>query len=208
MNDLTETAVNHQLIFLGDSLVGKTTTILKYFDQTYNENTLTTIGLDIKKQNVKIIDDNGEEKEIEVKFIDTAGQERFRTITANYYKHADGIFLMFDVTQQESFQNITNWIGDIKEKCKTNIPIFILGNKIDLSERIKTKEEFEMDFKKLNYDYYEISAKQNINVKETIDKMCLLMYKFKLSERKKITNQNSVLMYQNPNKKKCCSSSN
>ena len=49
---------------------------------------------------------------------------------------------MFDVTQQESFQNITNWIGDIKEKCKTNIPIFILGNKIDLSERIKSKDEF------------------------------------------------------------------
>ena len=54
MNDLTETAVNHQLIFLGDSLVGKTTTILKYFDQTYNENTLTTIGLDIKKKILKL----------------------------------------------------------------------------------------------------------------------------------------------------------
>jgi Ras-related protein Rab-1A len=206
MNEVIDTVVDHQLIFLGDSLVGKTTTLLKYFDQNYNENTLTTIGLDIKKKNIKIIDDNGEEKEIEVKFIDTAGQERFRTITANYYKHADGIILMFDVTQEESFQNITNWIGDIKEKCKTNIPIFILGNKIDLSERIKSKDEFEMDFKKLNYDYYEISAKQNINVKETIDKMCLLMYKFKLSESKKIKTQNSVLMSQNSNKKKkCCS---
>ena len=117
-------------------------------------------------------------KKIEVKFVDTAGQERFRTITSTYYKHADGIMLMFDVTNQITYENINHWVEEIHKKCKSNIPIIILGNKIDLNNRIKSREEFEEEMKKYNYDYYEVSAKlnicKNIIIKEHFFKMKLI----------------------------------
>lgn len=204
MKKESEASIIHQLIFLGDSLVGKTCTLLRYIDQEYNNDSLTTIGVDSKKKNIIIVD-NGEEKEIEVLLIDTAGQERFRTITSNFYKNADGIILMFDVTNQRSFKNIQNWINEIQQKCKSNIPIFIVGNKIDLNNRIKSKEEFEKEIKQYNYDYYEVSARNNIGIKETIDKMCLMMYKYKLSEIQKNKSQSSKLLSDKTKlKRNCC----
>ena len=196
----------YHLIILGDPSVGKTCTLLRYLDNEYQDDTLTTIGIDIKKKEVTIIDDNGEEKKIKVKFVDTAGQERFRTITSTYYKHADGIMLMFDVTQRNTYENINYWVEEINKKCKSDIPIIVLGNKIDLNNRIKSKEEFEEEMKKYNYDYYEVSAKLNINIKETIEKMCLLMYKFRLSQNQKYQNQNSILLNEvnNNPERKCC----
>ena len=198
----------YHLIILGDPSVGKTCTLLRYLDNEYLDDTLTTIGIDIKKKEVTIIDDNGEEKKIKVKFVDTAGQERFRTITSTYYKHADGIMLMFDVTQRNTYENINYWVEEINKKCKSDIPIIVLGNKIDLNNRIKSREEFEEEMKKYNYDYYEVSAKLNINIKEAIEKMCLLMYKFKLSQNKKNKNlnQNSILLNEvnNNPERKCC----
>ena len=188
----------HQLIFLGDPSVGKTCTLLRYLDNEYLDDNLTTIGIDIKTK----------EEKIEVKFVDTAGQERFRTITSTYYKHADGIMLMFDVTNQNTYENINHLVEENNKKCKSDIPIIILGNKIDLNNRIKSREEFEEELKKYNYDYYEVSAKLNINIKEAIEKMCLLMYKFKLSQNKKNKNlnQNSILLNEVNNKpeRKCC----
>ena len=116
--------------------------------------------------------------------------------------------LMFDVTNQNTYENINHWVEEINKKCKSDIPIIILGNKIDLNNRIKSREEFEEELKKYNYDYYEVSAKLNINIKETIEKMCLLMYKFKLSQNKKNKNlnQNSILLNEVNNKpeRKCC----
>ena len=192
----------YHLIILGDPSVGKTCTLLRYLDNEYQDDTLTTIGIDIKKKEVTIIDDNGEEKKIKVKFVDTAGQERFRTITSTYYKHADGIML----TQRNTYENINYWVEEINKKCKSDIPIIVLGNKIDLNNRIKSREEFEEEMKKYNYDYYEVSAKLNINIKETIEKMCFLMYKFKLSQNQKYQNQNSILLNEvnNNPERKCC----
>ena len=119
------------------------------------------IGIDLK---TKII--NFENKLVKLQIWDTAGQERFRTITKTYYKGADGIILMYDITDQNSFKNLGNWAKQIQANAKTNVCIALVGNKVDKPNRAVTEEEgvkFGQDF---NMKFFESSAKTNQNVNE------------------------------------------
>ena len=101
---------------------------------------------------------------IKLQIWDTAGQERFRTITKTYYKGAHGIILTYDVTDQNSFKNIRNWIKQIEANAQTNVKKVLVGNKCDKPDRVVTGEEG----KKLadDYSFFETSAKINQNVDE------------------------------------------
>ena len=168
-----EDIISFKLLLLGDSTVGKTAFILRFCDDKFDEDSLTTIGLDQKNKFVKRGD-----KRIELHIWDTAGQERFRAIAKNLYKGADGIILMYDISNNNSFQNIKRWITSIKESVDiTKIALIIVGNKCDLptEERVVDEDSRQNLENQCNIKIFEASAKDNINVNESfialIDKM-------------------------------------
>uniref|UniRef100_A0A8C8X4E4 small monomeric GTPase n=1 Tax=Panthera leo TaxID=9689 RepID=A0A8C8X4E4_PANLE len=99
-----------KLLLIGDSGVGKTCLIIRFAEDNFNNTYISTIGIDFKIRTVDI-----EGKKIKLQVWDTAGQERFKTITTAYYRGAMGIILVYDITDEKSFENIQNWMKSIKE---------------------------------------------------------------------------------------------
>ena len=153
-----------KLLIIGESGVGKTCLLLRFTDDSFTANHLTTIGIDFK---IKII--NLENKLIKLQIWDTAGQERFRTITKTYYKGAHGIILTYDVTDQNSFKNIRNWIKQIEANAQTNVCKVLVGNKCDKPDRVVTEEEGKKLADDFNMSFFETSAKTNQNVNEVFN---------------------------------------
>ena len=108
-------------------------------------------------------------KLIKLQIWDTAGQERFRTITKTYYKGAHGIILTYDVTDQNSFKNIRNWIKQIEANAQTNVCKVLVGNKCDKPDRVVTEEEGKKLADDFNMSFFETSAKTNQNVNEVFN---------------------------------------
>ena len=150
-----------KLLIIGESGVGKTCLLLRYTDDSFTTNHLTTIGVDLK---IKMI--NLENKIIKLQLWDTGGQERFRTISKTYYKGAQGIILTYDITDQNSFKNVRNWYNQIKANAPTNVYKVLVGNKCDKPDRVVTEEEGIMLANELGMRFFETSAKTNQNVNE------------------------------------------
>ena len=102
---------------IGDSQVGKSAMTEIYLNREFSEEYLTTIGININTKDTKIII-NGEEKEIKVKIWDTAGQEKFKSISTQYIKNCDGILLIYAINNKKTFENIENWLNEIEHKKK------------------------------------------------------------------------------------------
>ena len=153
-----------KLLIIGESGVGKTCLLLRFTDDSFTANHLTTIGIDFK---IKIININ--QKNIKLQIWDTAGQERFRTITKTYYKGAHGIILTYDVTDQNSFKNIRNWIKQIEANAQTNVCKVLVGNKCDKPDRTVTEEEGKKLAEDFKMSFFETSAKTNQNVNEVFE---------------------------------------
>ena len=151
-----------KILLLGDTSVGKTCFLKRYTDDTFQDAYLSTIGFDFKFKYITL--QSG--KKVKVQLWDTAGQERFRTIAKSYYKGAHGIILIYDVTNQKSFENIKNWLIQIKDEAPSRTCVMLVANKIDSEERKVTKAEGENLAKSNNLKFYEASAKENINVSE------------------------------------------
>lgn len=151
-----------KLLLIGDSGVGKTCILFRFSEDTFNSTFISTIGIDFK---IKTIELDG--KKIKLQIWDTAGQERFRTITTAYYRGAMGIMLVYDVTNDRSFENIKNWIRNIEEHASTDVEKMILGNKCDVNERRQvSKERGEQLAIEYGIRFMETSAKNSINVQE------------------------------------------
>jgi len=98
-----------KLLMLGDTCVGKSSLVLRFTDDDYNPNFLPTLGIDYKTKTVGIGD-----KPVKLQVWDTAGQERFKTITTAYYRTANGVILVYDITREDSFRNINNWMEHLE----------------------------------------------------------------------------------------------
>ena len=151
-----------KLLIIGESGVGKTCLLLRFTDDSFTANHLTTIGIDFK---IKII--NLENKLIKLQIWDTAGQERFRTITKTYYKGAHGIILTYDVTDETSFKNIKNWIKQIEQNAQNTVCKVLVGNKCDKPDRKVSEEQGNALAEEYGMKFFETSAKTNQNVNET-----------------------------------------
>jgi len=167
-------AVNnvYKIILLGDGTVGKSSFFKRYFFNDYDDKYTLTMGINEKFKFLKIND-----SEIKLQLWDTAGQERFRSLPRKYYQHADGILLLYDVTNRESFNNVTKWMKDINENSKRKIITYLAGNKIDLIERREVTFEDAMNMaRQYNTNIFEISCKFDINVTEVLKKLSLDIY--------------------------------
>ena len=194
-----------KIIILGSSNVGKTCILHRYFENEYQDNSLSTIGIDFKTKFFKFDD-----TKVKVNYIDTAGQEKFRAISVNYLKGTDGAVLVFDVTKKETFELIWTWLADIKENNKMDIGKILLGNKADLeSEREVSKEEGENLAGQLHCKYYETSAKTGQNIIDALDEIAKITYSQweKTHENRhsiRISSAASVGKLSMTEKKSCC----
>ena len=168
--DIERTVI--RISMLGDAAVGKTSIINVFLGIEFSSKVLSNIG--IEKQNKKMKMKDGNEMKIIV--WDTAGQERFHSIATSTIKNSQGIALCFDVTNKTSFDNLTLWLKDIREN-NSKIPIVLFGNKSDLiDKRVIEDDEAENFAKKNQLEYFETSAKENINVEEGFTKIIDLAY--------------------------------
>ncbi|MFT7798677.1 ras-related protein Rab-8A isoform X2 [Arapaima gigas] len=149
-----------KLLLIGDSGVGKTCVLFRFSEDAFNSTFISTIGIDFKIRTVEL-----DGKKIKLQIWDTAGQERFRTITTAYYRGAMGIMLVYDITNEKSFDNIKNWIRNIEEHASADVEKMVLGNKCDVNDKRQvSKERGEKLALEYGIKFMETSAKANINV--------------------------------------------
>jgi len=149
-----------KLVLIGDSGVGKSCLLLRFADDNFTDSYISTIGVDFRFRTVTI-----DKKTVKLQIWDTAGQERFRTITSAYYRGADGIIMVYDVTSQESFDHVEEWLSEVDRYANENTAKLLVGNKADLIEEKQVSEETAQRFAdKLGISFLETSAKTATNV--------------------------------------------
>ena len=151
-----------KLLLIGDSGVGKSCLLLRFADDTYTESYISTIGVDFKIRTIEL-----DGKTIKLQVWDTAGQERFRTITSSYYRGAHGIIVVYDVTDQESFNNVKQWLQEIDRYACENVDKLLVGNKCDLTDKKVVEYTSAKAYAdQLGISFLETSAKNATNVEE------------------------------------------
>ena len=199
-------SVFFKILLIGDLGVGKSCVILRYVEGDFPGNIMSSIGVDFKTKQIDYAD-----RLVKMQIWDTAGHEKFRTITTSYYKSAHAIIILYDITQKTSFDHIKNWITEIDKFGKQGVLKVIVGNKLDLENNRKIKKE---DAENLALKYgvklWEVSAKDNTNIEE----MFIDTIKTLLERNSKIINDmpgssmnNNFILNTNikaKKKKKCC----
>ncbi|ETN84184.1 Ras family protein, partial [Necator americanus] len=151
-----------KLLLIGDSGVGKSCLLLRFADDTYTESYISTIGVDFKIRTIEL-----DGKTIKLQIWDTAGQERFRTITSSYYRGAHGIIVVYDITDQESFNNVKQWLQEIDRYACENVNKLLVGNKCDLTAKRAVETQAAKDYAdQLGIPFLETSAKSSTNVEQ------------------------------------------
>lgn len=150
-----------KILLIGDSGVGKSSLILRFVDDTYSEAFTTTIGVDFKVKIVTVGD-----KTIKLQIWDTAGQDRFRTITSSYYRGAHGIIVVYDISDYSSYCNVQQWIQEIGRYASDDVNKFIVGNKSDLpSDQRQIEESTAKEYAdSIHVPFIETSTKLSLNV--------------------------------------------
>ena len=154
--------VKYKIMVLGESKVGKTSLIKRYTKDQFGGVYLTTVGMDFQDKIIEI-----EDKKVRLQVWDTAGQERFRNVTKSYFQSSQGLVLVYDITDRESFENINFWMENVKKNAPENVKLILVGNKYDLAnERKVTIEDGENKARNYNIKFFESSAKDGTNVNE------------------------------------------
>lgn len=149
-----------KIVLIGNSKVGKTSVLSRYVDNVYDAYIISTIGIDFKSKTLEI---NG--KSIQLFVWDTAGQERYQSIAPAYCRRADGIVLLYDVTDLRSFECTASWVDRIRENSPDNVKIMLMGNKIDLQrERLVTTEMGMEAARRIDAQFFEVSAVNGSNI--------------------------------------------
>jgi small GTP-binding protein len=158
---------------LGESRVGKTCIVSIHNGNHFDPNNLMTVGLDDYIETINL-----EGQEFKVKIYDTAGQERYRSISLSTVQISDGFILVFSVADRRSFEQINYWLKSIEEAVDRSKKVIILiGNKIDIEERQVTKDEALLFAQKNEFKYYETSAKLETGINEAFSELYQDLYK-------------------------------
>jgi Ras-related protein Rab-2A len=197
-------------IIVGDTNVGKSCIVLRFTDNSYRKNHETTIGVEFGHKIISIKNEininDPDNIFIKLHIWDTAGQECFKSITRSYYRGAVGIILVYDVTNCNSFKNIITWLNEIKNyNLSEKRCIILIGNKIDLPDRIISTEEGLTFAKNNNLLFFETSALLSDNIELIFQALAQNIYNISVDN---ITNTNGIILGPKNNtievKKKCC----
>ena len=149
-------------VIAGDSFVGKTNLLFRFVDNEYVNESLQTKGIDKRLKDITL-----DGKEYKLDLYDTASQEEFRSAVDKFFKKSDCVFLVYEITNRKSFENISNWIKECKSNASENVLIVLIGNKCDLNEKRQvTTEEGKNLAKQYEISFYETSAKTGDNVQK------------------------------------------
>ncbi len=160
-----------KVLLLGDSGVGKTSLMMRFSDNEFNQNLMSTAGVDFK---VRYLEDKENpdrfgRQRIKCQIWDTAGQERFHVITRTYYRGSHGIALVYDATNEQSFAQINYWMNNIKNHASKEVSVVLFGNKIDLPNRKISYEQGKAVADQYGCQFYETSAKDGTNVLQAFE---------------------------------------
>ena len=164
-----------KFLILGESTIGKTCLIERYMNNTFQENYIATIGMDIRAKRLDISN-----IDVNLTISDTAGQERFRSLAKMVYKGADGILVGFDLTEPNTFEQVTYWISQIEANKTKDYPLSLVlfGNKCDKEGEIKVNDEdIEKMKQKYNLRYFKTSAKDGTNVQNIFEYLAKVVLK-------------------------------
>ncbi len=174
--------LSYKFLVLGDQMVGKTSILERYINNSFKSNYILTIGMDKRVKRLEI-----NKTDVDISITDTAGQERFRSLTKMFYKGADGILVGFSLTEAKTLESVNYWINEINQNCSKEYPISLVlfGNKCDDKENIEVKQEaIDEIINKYNLTYFETSAKDNINIQNIFE----YLTKITIIKRKNLQN--------------------
>lgn len=143
-----------KLIIIGDSGVGKSCLLMRFGDDSYTDSYISTIGVDFKIKTVEVAG-----RTCKLQLWDTAGQDRFRTIVASYYRGCHGVVLVYDITDRESFEHVETWHQESQRLAPRQVFYLLVGTKSDRTEREVSEEEGQQLADRLGVLFSEVSAK-------------------------------------------------
>ncbi|VBB27671.1 unnamed protein product [Acanthocheilonema viteae] len=184
-SNLIEIDYSFTVMLIGDSCCGKTCLLIRFKDGAFlNNNFISTVGIDYR-------------------IWDTAGQERFLAITTTYYRDADALLLVYDLTNRQSFVNIRDWLTRIKENAKETVLVTLVGNKMDLESSREVKyEEGRRLAEAYNISFIETSAKSGQNVKETFQEIAKQLVK--MHDGENVKNKSTIELIGTLSKSSSC----
>jgi small GTP-binding protein len=185
---------HNKVVIIGDSFVGKTSILNVLVNNSFNESK-PTIGAN----NQKYIYLNKNKEEIVLDLWDTAGQERYKSVIPMYYKGAKAIIIVFDITDTDTYEGAKKWIEEIQSHNNSAV-LSLLGNKIDLENRKVNSETVKNYSLGHKINFYECSAKDNINIKEVFDDIAEKLQRISDNNTKLVVNE----IESNVSRKKCC----
>ena len=189
-----------KLLVVGDSSVGKTNFVMRLINNEFSKNYMTTSGIDLKTTDIEI-----KNKKIHIQLWDTAGQEKYKAITKNLFLKVMGALIIYDITNEASYNNLKSWVKLIKEECGKHMRLIILGNKSDLNDQRKISKDEAINYaKEQNIEYIETSSKTGENVKKAVTMICE-----NILENKELNDSSSFMLdnssfLTDKRKKRCC----
>ena len=198
---MNKNIIEFKIITLGQSGVGKTSIIKRYVLNKFEDNLISTIGMEFSHKEI-VLKNN---ETIRLKLMDTSGQERFRSLSKSYFKNAQGVFFVFALNNEDSFKDLEEWIDEFKNKKNLENTIqYLVGNKSDLSNKNINESSIKQFQNKYNMEYYETSAKDNINIDKLFQDIGQTLFdKYKNSAASKGTQLKSENVNNNKNIN-CC----
>ena len=162
----------YKIVIIGDTCVGKSNILSRYLNNEFTSNTKSTVGVELGIKFLKI-----KNTSTKIQIWDTAGQERYQAITSSYFRGSDGCFIVYDITNETSFNNIEKWFDKIHEENDKEIPVIIVGNKCDLeNERKIPTEKAKEKAQNLKCAFYETSALKAINIEQIFEELVNTIY--------------------------------
>ena len=203
---MSKNEIMYKIITLGDSGVGKTSIIRRYANNIFDESILSTVGVGFAFKEIELTN----KKKIKLKLIDTAGQEKFKSLAKSYFKNVDGVLFVYSFDINESFENLKEWIQlfNSNHNGKSGIPMALVGNKSDLEEEeeVEKNDKLVKDFLKDYKDdlkFYKTSAKDNISINELFMELAEKIYNLNNGKKNK-DGQNVVKLKNFGNDNKGC----
>jgi len=200
----------YKIIIIGDSNVGKSNILSRYTKDQFQGNSKATVGVELGTKFVKV-----EGVGAKLQIWDTAGQERYRSLTSSYYKGCHGCFIVYDITNEQSFESINTWYEQAVKEAGKEVSIILVGNKCDLeNERKISKEKGEEKARSMNASFFETSALSKVNIDDIFKEIVNNIYQRTKGQKNdddddiEIINENekaiNLTPQATPEKKGCC----